>query len=178
MRKVHLEGLDENGMETHEEVTLDGTTPVTTTGKFYRMYRFFGTEGGSGQTNAGTITVRHSFTTANVFGVMPVGYGQGQLAFYTVPASHRGLILRVKVGVSNAQQAAHEATVTIATRRYNTNIWRYREPVVVSTSTAAEERPLGGWVVDPLTDVKMRVIGATSDSLFVAGRFDILYQRI
>lgn len=91
MRTCRLSGLGATGAEQLEDVTLNGTNAVTTTNRWYRVNRVVGLTGGSGMTNAGAITVRHSSTTANIFAVVPAGFGQSQIACYTVPANEQGM---------------------------------------------------------------------------------------
>ena len=174
IRTLRLEGLDADWAGQSDVVTLDGTTPVTTTTTWHRMYRAYGVTAGSALSNVGDITVRHTTTTSNVFAVIPAGFGQTQIAAYTLPAHSRGLVVRVKVGVSNSQVSTQEAQTSLVTRDPG-GPWRVREPVIVSTVASAEERPLGGFVVGPRTDMKLRVLDATANNLAAVGRFDIVY---
>lgn len=87
---VVLYGLDVAGVEISEEVILDGTTPVDSDLLYWRLHRIKCTNVGSGGVNAGVITVRQKVTTANIFAVLPIGYGSSMIAAYTIPAGKTG----------------------------------------------------------------------------------------
>lgn len=104
-RTLRLFGLDANYVQITEDVTLNGVTPVTTTQTFWRMHRAQVLTAGSGGFNAGTITVRHSTTTANVFCVVPIGYSRSQMGGYTVPANHVAVLLSLYTSVQGGTTA-------------------------------------------------------------------------
>lgn len=89
-----------------------------------------------------------------------------------------GLVTRFRVAVSNNQSTAQEATVALATREFGSSLWRLREPLICSTTTAAEDRNTGGIVIPEKTDVTLRVVTATSDNLLAVGRFDIFEAEL
>ena len=92
---ILYDGLDINGAEIEPEtVTLhatDGTIAVLSTNKYWRLPRAKVGAVGSGDVNAGTITINQSTTTAVVFASIPAGYGTTMIAAYTTPAGTRGL---------------------------------------------------------------------------------------
>lgn len=90
-RTIKLFGLDTNGFEQTEIVTLDGATPVDSVKEYLRLDRAKCMTAGSGGTNAGVITIRQKTTTANIFAVLPIGYGSTMIAAYTIPAGKVGL---------------------------------------------------------------------------------------
>ena len=83
--KIIIEGLDSNWAVATEEITLDGTGAVTGSTSFFRVYRAYVTDVGVyGNTNAGNITISIGGTPVAIIGA---GYGQTEMAIYTVPAS-------------------------------------------------------------------------------------------
>lgn len=100
-RTVRVVGLDENWLEVQEDVTLNGTTPVTTTTTFIRSYLSYVLTAGSGGENAGNITIRQSTTTANVFGLMMPGYNRSLVAAYSVPANKQAFLYNVFASTAN-----------------------------------------------------------------------------
>lgn len=92
MRTATVFGLDGNYNQVQETVTLNGTLGATTTQTFWRVHRITGITAGSSGTNVGTITTRHTTTTANVFSVMPIGAGQSRSTAFTIPSGYTGYL--------------------------------------------------------------------------------------
>lgn len=173
MRSIRLEGIGSSGSYQTEDLSMNGTNAVTSTKTWYRVFRGVGLTAGSGGVNAGTITCRHSTTTANIFFVMPLGIGRTYAAVFTVPSGMMGLISRTRYSVSNAQLSAQEATVSVGARLFGTGMWTFNATQHVSTVNAVEARADGGIKVPSLTDVVVRVLSATADNLDITAAFEI-----
>ena len=94
-RTVEIEGLDSSWDVLTETVTMNGTTPVVTTGLFLRVYRARVVTAGSSGTNEGTITFTNT-TSSNVIAQISVdtsGFGQTLMACYTIPAGKTGYLI-------------------------------------------------------------------------------------
>lgn len=178
LRTVRLIGLGSDFKTQTEDLTLNGTTAVTSTITWYRVNNVQGLTAGSGATNAGSITVRHTTTTANVFAVVPAGAGTSQIAAYTIPINRVGLLTAINVGASNAQQSAQEITATMAARTHNSGLWRHINTSIVTTNQPNGVRFDGGFLVQPLTDLAVRVVSATADSLYVTAEFEVFLFAI
>lgn len=87
--------FDSNGEFLHEDFTLNGTTAVTGTNVASRVWRASILTSGSGLTNAGDITIRHSTTTANIFGYIMTGEGQTEISNFTICAGYTAYLERV-----------------------------------------------------------------------------------
>ena len=98
-RTLRLFGLDEDYNEITEDVTLNGTTPVVTTQTFWRMDRMRVLTAGATGVSQGSITARHTTTTANVFAVMPAGKNRTQVAATTVPAGKKRIVISFYAGL-------------------------------------------------------------------------------
>jgi len=85
---VRIAGLDANRDILIEDVTLNGTTTVTTTGEFLRVNAAQILSGN----NAGDITVTHG---TDQVAYIEDTYGMHQAAIYSVPRKHRLLIHQV-----------------------------------------------------------------------------------
>lgn len=105
-RTIRIYGLKSSTSTEYEteDITLNGVTAVTSTNTWWRV------------NNAGTITVRSTTTTANVFSVMAAGYNQSQIAAYTVPAGHSILLKRFRIGITRANGSAGSCTATLRAR--------------------------------------------------------------
>ena len=75
---VFVSGLDSNYNLLSETITLTGTTPVLTVNSYLRVNGLYYTNGA----NVGTITAKVGTT---VYGYINPGFGQSQMAVYTVP---------------------------------------------------------------------------------------------
>jgi len=96
-RTVEIEGLDSSWNVLTETVTMNGLTPVVTTGLFLRVYRARVVTAGSTGANEGTITMTNT-TSSNVIAQISVdnsGFGQTLMACYTIPASKTGYLISV-----------------------------------------------------------------------------------
>lgn len=83
-----ITGLDNDFNEFTEIVTLNGTTPVATTGKFIRINdAYLGSN-----INAGDINFRFANTLGTVVDHMRAGYGQNTSGIYTIPAGKTGYL--------------------------------------------------------------------------------------
>jgi hypothetical protein len=173
-RTVRIVGLGPDGVSQIEVFTLAGTADVVTASTWTRVNRAYVQTAGSGGVNAGDITIRHNVTTANVFAVLPAGFGQTQVASYSIPAGWRGILQHVRASCSNAQQTAQEVTVKVLTRTAGTGAWRTRRLLTISTTSSLDEALAGGIRLDSRDDIVLRAANATADNLLVTAGFEIL----
>ena len=144
---IRIWGLDSNWDRATEDVIMDGTTIVATTTSFIRINSVKVLTFGSGDTNAGVISVFTGTETAGVpdvattiFGHIAVGDGESLMAHYSVPRDHTAYVVDVSM---NAFVVADE---------YTTMTLEYRE---------AADTTAGGW--------------ATLEKLDIAAQAYILY---
>jgi hypothetical protein len=155
-------------------VTLNGTTPVSFGVSGVRMHTARYDSGNSTTFNVGTITVRHTVTTANVFCVMPIGRSQTNVAAYTVPFGHTGYIVRLFSRLIGGTTGFCEGALWI---REKDKAPRLRRPFTVAQQEDFEENPAGGLVIPALTDVMVRLQSASANNLDVIGGYDIIIMR-
>lgn len=86
VNKLMIVGLDSNYAEQTEEVTLDGTSVVTTTKSFIRINFCYATLVGTAGFAVGTITIKNTADTVT-YAVMSIGLTACRQLIYTVPAS-------------------------------------------------------------------------------------------
>lgn len=98
-RSVTITGLDANYAEVVQTVTLNGLTPVAIPLPLLRINAAVVASAGSGQVNAGAITIRNAGAGATR-GVVPVGFGNLRQCVYTVPVGYQFVITSV-LGVIN-----------------------------------------------------------------------------
>lgn len=91
-RTVSITGLDDSFVEQQETVNLNGTTPVVTTRTdWFRIREVIVTSSGSGQENAGGITIRVS-AGGLTRSLIRVGNSKTYNGFFTVPLGKTLLI--------------------------------------------------------------------------------------
>lgn len=91
--KIVIEGLDASFNEVSETITLNGTAAVTGSQSFIRVYRAYVTDVGVyDNTNAGNIVIQIS---GNIVAIIGAGFGQTEMALYTVPAGKTLYLMRV-----------------------------------------------------------------------------------
>lgn len=159
-RTVEISGLlDANGnLLDPVRVTLNGTTPVAldATQTYSRMSQLRVLTAGSGGGNAGTLTVRHVVTTANIFSVLPIGLNRTSLAFYTVPAGHKLLINRLFSSMAISTGSAGSASLSFLARPSG-GVFEQYLPVEITNSKSLDICCLPYFIVfEALTDIKWR----------------------
>jgi hypothetical protein len=79
-----LVGLDATWSEVTETITMTGTTVVTTTNSYIRIFRAYVATCGTSYTNTGTISVTNNAGTVTQL-IINIGDGQTLMALWTVP---------------------------------------------------------------------------------------------
>ena len=161
-----LEGLDANYNEQSETVTLTGTSAVTTTNTFLRVFRM--TYGDSA--NVGTVTARVTSGTGTVVAQIDAAYAQTLMAVYTVPAGHTGYM------------AALDATID---SNKNCQILMYHRLLGKPFRIAHIAEATGHYRYDyhaPLripekTDIDIRIDDVSGNDSRVTANFDIVLIR-
>lgn len=100
-RTVFILGVNGDGSELSETVTLNGQTAVNTTNAYTEIQRMVVLTVGSGGKNAGQIYAGTGTVTtgvpANVYGHIAAGENQSQIGHYTVPTGHTGYLIHGKI---------------------------------------------------------------------------------
>lgn len=165
--------LDSTGAEMPDiEVDLDGTTWVSLGAQAYYRggTRVKVTSAGSTGEAQGTITLRHTTTTANIFAVMPPGLNQTAIAAYTVPLGKTLYISRANCQMARASGAAGSATVSIRFREHGTVFNTTAIPEISNSSGYTFEN--NGWFVYPTrTDIKWRCESVSDNNSIITGEF-------
>jgi hypothetical protein len=152
------------------DVNMNGTGWVSLGGLTYnRSSRMRVLTAGSTGWNEGTITLRHTTTTTNIFAVMPATYNRTHIAAYTVPLGHQLEIDNLTCFLSRANGAAGSASMS----------FRAREPGGVFESVVAPEisnsqayKYEGGYLIFPeLTDLVWRADNVSDNNSIIGGEF-------
>jgi hypothetical protein len=172
-RTVTVTGLDENWLIQSETLTLNGVTPVTGSLLFRRVHTASVQTSGSTNTafNAGTITVSHSTTTANVFLTIQPGRNQSNAAVYTVPDGKIGIKVNLRVEVDRGNASTISGFVYV--REFGKSP-RLRRPFTASNTSGFYEEPYAGLTYPAKTDIGIIVTACSANNTAVQGSFDII----
>lgn len=113
---VRLFYLDENYVEQFEDVTMDGTTPVVSTGTALRCDRAFVLTCGSNQANVGTITITIG---GNIQNTIQANEGQTLACLWTVPANHS--IIFTDLHITTGRMGAQDCDIFLQVRPWSEN---------------------------------------------------------
>ena len=102
-RTLRIQGLDGSYNLAEETVNMDGTTTVTTTQTFLRVFRMSVETAGSSGNNEGTITVTYT-GGSDVAATITSGNGQTLMCLYTIPAGYTGYLLSLDVSSGKDQE--------------------------------------------------------------------------
>lgn len=177
-RTVRITGLDADYNVIQETVTLNGTTPVATVSTFRRAHTATVITAGNGGVNAGTLTFRHTTTTANVFLSMAIGRNQTNAAAYTIPAGYTGYMRSLHAAIRGTAQANTPAAIegNIWTRPFG-GVFRSRRPFTISSSYRLSDVIYGGLVFTEKSDIVIRVTASSADNVSANGGFDLILVK-
>ena len=169
-RTIVIEGLDADGVEQSETIILSGTTDVHPVNDYLRIHRAYVETVGTGGVNAGAITIDDGTGT---FAVIPAGKGQTQQATYTVPTGYTAWGMHVHVSVEHGVAAF--ARGEFQTRKGAGYSWRTRLTFISEDTNEAQHQLNPGADKFPAgTDIRLRILTASADNLFISGEF-VLY---
>ena len=156
-RSVKIEGLDANYALVDETIALNGTSAVTTTQTFLRVFRMSVATAGSSKTNEGQITASHGGT--NIAAIHSDNGGQSLMAVYTVPAGYKAYLSMFQGSISKNQEATFEMRTKNGASDssfLNKGVWgTFGSPVTYDYKFPLE--------IGQKTDIEIRVkAGATS----------------
>ena len=158
-----------------EIVTLDGSDAVLTTQTFSRIYRAKVLTAGSGDENAGNITITVGGVTV---AYVAIGRNQTEQAWFTVPKGWVGLISKIRASFANTS-ATRSADIDLAcSASEDSNIVTplYTLSMVTVGSGAVEETFDPPIMVPPGIDV-MLVVRQVSAESEIHGSFDMLLVK-
>ena len=166
-RTVQIYGLDGNYEMLDETIILNGTTPVTSSNSYLRLYRAVVRSAGSGGVNAGDITVDAS-TSSSTCALVSTGDCQTLQSQYTVPANHYALIGHIEVTTARNEQlqldlqVREEDQVFAVKRRYS---------IYGAAANFTYEIPL---VVPPKADIRVQGTNLGASTITASCAYDYI----
>lgn len=137
VQTIVISGLDANYNQITETVSMNGTTPVTTVNQFFRVNRAISGQVGSGQVNAGNISIRDTGagTLRCIIPIVLAGIGIGisSQSAYTVPAGYTLFIQSAILSINrNTGNTVNNVTIRSWIR---TNLGQLILPLSFATSS-------------------------------------------
>lgn len=177
-RTIRITGLDSNYDVASETITLNGTSPVDSVNTYRRVHTASVLTAGSGGVNAGTITVRHTTTTTNVFLSMQIGRNQTNCSGYTVPAGYTAYLRQLHCAIRGTAQANTPGAVegNIWTRPFG-GVFRSRRPFAASSNAPLNDVIYGGLTFTEKSDIVIRITASSGDNASVSGGYDLILVR-
>lgn len=169
-------GLDENWDLASEDITMNGTSGATGSVNFIRMFRGNPIAGGTNGFNVGAVTA--VLDSKNMW-QMPANLGSTQLAIATVPRGNPAEIKRVTFF---AGKPAGSAIIRVAlqTRIMSVAepIWATRRTYEMTNQFRVADTFKVPIIVEPQTDIRMRVISTTTGNVSLSAGFEaVLFRR-
>lgn len=174
-RGVVIYGVNENRESQTEVVFLNGTTPVTTTNQWLGVNRVSVFSAGSGQQNAGTITVTDT-TGGTTQAEMPATQGTTQQAIFFTQAGYTALMDFLYINV-NKVSGGGSPRITIKGYVFsavsNAEYEVYRTTIDTNSDNIVQITPPQPFVVGEKSIVEFRASSDTNNSI-VSIRFSLI----
>lgn len=177
---VKIYGLDENGEDVSQTVTLNGTTRVALTTALYRVYRMenMGTTSFAGNvvcyTGTGAIP---AIGASNSRAVIIDGNNQTLMALYTIPLGKVGFLYRGEVGIlyTGTAFSANEYAIADYRSRRLGEVFKIKKRISLSSGANClfQDHRSFPDVVPALTDIEIRITEVSAD-MGAWATFDLL----
>ena len=159
---VIIYGLDVNYRIITETVTLENPGPVTTIQSYLRVCDLQVMTAGTGGKNAGNISVKNNANT-NTLGYIPIGENEAHMAFCTVPAGQRFIMLARQGG----ELAAKVSHILFYIREYG-SVWQLKRDIVVKDSHFYVRISMP-WVIPQKADIEVRATATGGSGILFGG---------
>jgi len=175
---IVIRGLDNDGNEVSQTITLQGQTRVSLTTPLWRVFRaendadFGNTINGTGYVYTGTTETAGTPPNANVRLTMD-DRNQTLMSLYTVPLGKVGFLYRGELGATRSVSSG-DAQCAYYSRRLNKEflIKKELDLSVTGTSIYKDNRSFPD-IIPALTDIQLKVNESRNSSIGLFGTFDI-----
>ena len=166
--ELEIQGLDSNYNLLTETITMTGTSAVTTTNQFLRIFRVIYNHNSS---NVGTVTLRTGSATGTIVAQIEPGYSQTLMAIYTIPAGYTGYLLNISSSVNKNE----DVQITMHQRKINESFKiLHLTELYQRTYSFKFEVPLK---LEEKTDIDLRASEVETNNTRVTGTFDLLLVK-
>ena len=162
IHNFYISGLDANGREQGEVVTLTGTTLVTSANTYSRIFRAWND---NSVDLVGNVTISQT-ATANIVAKVTVDDQQTLMAIYTIPLGYTGHLFHGVASIGQGKQTSIRYVV-----RLKDKVFRTKERFPIFETSVEARRPY--LPIPELSDIEVRS-KATSLSDDISASFGIL----
>lgn len=166
---VTITGIDDSDMIAQETIAINGIVPVVTVSLWKRVYR---ARYISSTVNQGDITIQHSLTTANVFAVMPTGYGSTKIAAISVPANKYIVAYDPFATLTRSNGGAGAAEISVRLRLDGLSFVAERSYNLTSGAPLPSDPGSYPVICPPLSDLVVRVESVSDSSSIINVQFE------
>lgn len=172
-RTVVLYGLDSDYNAISETITLNGTSNVLSSNSYLRLQRAIVVTAGTSEVNVGTLTMTQSSSSA-VMATISAGYGQTQIAAFTVPAGKTAYVVQYSATLQDSGTNRGVIAFRVKDNTVTDGSWRVLRTVGFGTDAPLSVRLYGGIRLTEKTDAVARVLSVTSNGADVSCEFTML----
>ena len=158
---VTIEGLNDNGREISETVSLNGTSTVNTTASFYRINRAYVVTAGTGEVNAGNISMSIG---GDLQAYIEDSEGQTHQTLYTVPSNKYLLIDSYYARVGRIAGTADANVYGQIKLNAPNSAWRTISDIYLA-SGGVHQNPADVTVIPPFTELRMQIRSSATTQL-------------
>jgi hypothetical protein len=172
-RTIEVQGLDGNWDFQKETVTMNGTSNVTLSTQFFRVFRIKVLTAGSQGTNDGDIDVKHGST---VIGRITEAVGQSLMAVFTIGRNQKGYLyewhseIGPKIGGTADKTGRSYLQARTDGSVFQTKDYRYHQ----SDGQQIDQKYQCPLVFPEKTDIQINVFCETGNNALTAGFFILL----
>jgi len=167
--------FDANGDHLYTDVILDGQSVVDTGVSALFVWRAAVLTAGSGNTNAGVITIRWATTESVIFQTVAAGIGQTRNTAMCVPDGFKGYLKNYDASMFDTS-VANEAEVNLRIYAESGAISAVR-PFAVSNSNPYVANIYGGLEFPEKTCGIMRVSAVDNSNASIAGQYQLILVK-
>ena len=168
-RTVEIQGLDSSWNLLTETITMNGLTPVVTTGSFLRVFRARVVTAGSLKSNAAEITMSSGGTTLAYITYDTIGMGQTLMAVYTIPNGKTGYI--INLNVSSSKDSEHRFRFMTRDNVVTDAAWNVKEYMSARGGFSSWRKYAINKVTEK-TDIDLQVISNSTSA--ASGGFELI----
>ena len=169
---ITIYGLDSSYDEVTEDISMDGTTPVTSVNSYLRLNRAVVVAAGDLGENDGEITISQT-TSGTVFCYIPAEFNQAQFGGYTIPNNKTGYLLDLYGGISGSLKANLILRLRVRPNGETFQI-KYESTIIgEGSSHLHHEFPAPQGPFTEKTDIKIEASSDTNN-IVVSGGFTLL----
>jgi len=164
---LEIQGLDANYSPLNETITMTGTSAVTTSNTFIRVFRCIY----RGSTNVGVITLRTVSASGTIVAQVDAEQAQTLMAVYTIPAGFLGYLRTWTAGVGKND----DASLDLYLRPFD-EVFQIQDQMHVYQSSFTKEFTVPLFLSQK-TDIDVRAT-TTSANSSCSVSFDLILHRI